>query len=65
MSDTQISFSVIIPVYNGEKFIAGAIQSCLQQTVLPDEIIVIDDASTDDTRPLCSLLIQAIGKVYT
>ncbi len=41
--------SVIIPVYNGEKFIKKAIESALNQTISPDEVIVIDDASTDKT----------------
>jgi teichuronic acid biosynthesis glycosyltransferase TuaG len=49
VNQTRSGFSVIIPVYNGEAFIARAIESCLQQTVLPDEIIVIDDASNDKT----------------
>ena len=49
MTENKISFSVVIPVYNGELFIADAIESCLRQTVTPDEIIVIDDASIDHT----------------
>ncbi|MDQ1301792.1 MAG: hypothetical protein QG637_1714 [Chloroflexota bacterium] len=41
------SISVIIPVYNGERFLAEAIQSVLVQTLPPDEIIVVDDGSYD------------------
>ncbi|GIK72612.1 MAG: glycosyl transferase family 2 [Chloroflexota bacterium] len=44
--------SVIIPVYNSERFLAEAIQSVLVQTLPPDEIIVVDDGSTDNSAAL-------------
>lgn len=43
-----IQFSVVIPAYNAANTIAKAIQSCLQQSYPPHEIIIVDDASTDN-----------------
>lgn len=42
--------SVVIPVYNGEKYIAETIQSLLDQTKKANEIIVVNDGSTDKTK---------------
>lgn len=58
--------SIIIPVYNGEKYILEAIQSALNQTITC-EVIVVNDGSTDKTHDLlCSVpnityLIKANG----
>lgn len=43
------SFSIIVPVYNGEKFIKKCINSLLLQDYDNYEIIVINDGSTDDS----------------
>ncbi len=52
------SISVIVPVYNGEQFLTEAIQSVLEQTVLPDEIIVVDDGSTDGSARVAAELLS-------
>ena len=41
--------SVTIPVYNGGRTIAAALQSVFEQTYPNFEVIVVDDGSTDDT----------------
>ena len=42
--------SVVVPARNGGRFLADAITSALDQGANPVEVIVVDDASQDDTR---------------
>tara|TARA_R110000868_G_scaffold80875_1_gene229230 strand:- start:29311 stop:30360 length:1050 start_codon:yes stop_codon:yes gene_type:complete len=46
----DIRLSAIIPNYNHGAFIGRAVDALLAQSVRPDEIIIVDDASTDNSR---------------
>lgn len=49
----SMQISVIIPVYNVEKYLSECLNSVLNQTIPFDEIILINDGSTDGSRKIC------------
>lgn len=50
---SKINLSVIIPVYNVEKYLEECLDSILRQTCMPEKIILIDDGSTDKSGKIC------------
>ncbi len=56
LNPTTPLVSVIIPVYNANGFLAGAIESIQNQTYKNLEIIIIDDGSTDETPKILKSL---------
>ena len=53
MIDKKIKISVIIPVYNEEKYLEECISSICNQTYENLEIILVDDGSTDASGKIC------------
>ena len=49
MSTFKKNISVIIPTYNEEATVSGCLRSLLFQSLLPREILIVDDGSTDNT----------------
>lgn len=50
----QASISCIVPVYNGARFLAEALDSILAQTLPPTQIVVVDDGSADATPEIAN-----------
>jgi len=49
---SHIKISVIMPVYNGEKYLREALESILNQTFKNFELLIMDDGSTDQTAEI-------------
>ncbi len=64
MPDSELSVSVIIPVFNGEAFLGEAVESIRRQRPEPLEIIVIDDGSTDGTKDVAAGFGSNVRYVY-
>jgi glycosyltransferase involved in cell wall biosynthesis len=57
MSRTR-SISVVIPYYNEAGYLPGTLRCFLAQTRLPDQLILVDNGSTDGTEAVCRGLLQ-------
>lgn len=60
-----MKITILIPCYNEEKTIRQCVLSCLNQTRKPDELIVIDDGSTDRSPEILASLGDVITVVHT
>jgi glycosyltransferase involved in cell wall biosynthesis len=59
-ANPKLTVSVIIPTFNRAALVTQAIDSALSQTRVPDEIVVVDDGSTDETQEVLSQYGDAI-----
>jgi uncharacterized protein (DUF1919 family) len=64
MRRSRFFVSVIIPVFNGERFLAGAVENVLKQNYEPLEIIIVDDGSTDGTALIASTFKDCVRYYY-
>ncbi len=55
--------SIIVPVYNGEKYVQECIQSILNQTFADFELLIIDDGSQDDSFAICDYFARSDPRV--
>ena len=55
--------SVIMPVYNGEKYLRQSIESVIQQTYKDWELIIVNDCSTDNSRDIMQSYADADSRI--
>lgn len=58
-----MKFSIIVPVYNTEKFVGDCIDSVLNQTYDDFELVLVDDGSTDKSSDVCKKYAAADERV--
>lgn len=63
-NDINPLVSVIMPAYNGEKFIQEAVDSILNQTYQNLELIIVEDASTDRTREILETIYDPRIRIF-
>jgi len=63
-TEKDIRISVIIPVYNGKRFLREAVQSVIGQTLPPIELILVDDGSDDDSLSIVKDLQYPFPVIY-
>lgn len=60
---TNPTISVIIPIYNSEKYLFECINSLIQQSFKDFEIILINDGSTDSSEEICKIFVNKFNNI--
>ena len=55
--------SIVVPVYNIEKYIGNCVESLQKQTYKNIEILLVDDGATDESGRICDRLAQKDGRI--
>ncbi len=56
--------SIVLPTYNGSRFLEQSVQSCLDQNYSNWELIIVDDASTDETPSLIARYLKSDVRIH-
>lgn len=65
MNSSEPLVSIIVPVYNTEKYLPRCIHSILEQTYKKIELLLIDDGSTDSSGEICDAFFEKDKRVIT
>lgn len=63
MEAKKVLITIVIPVYNLEKYVRRCLDSVLEQTYKNIEILIIDDGSTDDSLTICREYAQIDNRI--
>lgn len=64
MENSMPQFSVIVPVYKAERYIAQCIESVLKQTFSDFELILVDDGSPDKSGEICDSYAKMDSRIH-
>jgi glycosyltransferase involved in cell wall biosynthesis len=64
VSDKPV-ISIVLPTFNGSRYVGEAIRSCLDQTYRDWELIVVDDGSSDDTPAIIARYVEQDPRIRT
>lgn len=63
MENQEPFFSIIMPVYNSEKYVEAAVKSVLQQSYENFELLLVDDCSSDGSYSVCQELAKKDSRI--
>lgn len=62
-SSTWPKFSIVIPIFNAEKYLSECIESVLDQDFCDWELVLVNDGSTDNSEEICNRYVESEKKI--